>query len=66
MRYEFTFAHPLSETARAAFPELDLSRIDERRRTLFGRVVDRAHLDGLIARAANLGLEITDLHRLPD
>lgn len=66
MRYEFTFAHPLSETARAAFPELDLSRIDGRRRTLFGRVVDRAHLDGLIARAANLGLEITDLHRLPD
>lgn len=66
MRYEFTFAEPLSSTARAAFPELALSAVDAGGRTLYGSVTDRAHLDGLLDRAALLGLELIDLHRLPD
>jgi hypothetical protein len=32
----------------------------------FGPVIDRAHLDGLLARFSDLGLELVDMHRLPD
>ncbi|WP_028923841.1 hypothetical protein [Pseudonocardia acaciae] len=66
MRYEFTLARPLSMTARAAFPELKVSMVDPRGTTLYGAVQDRAHLDGILARFRNLGLELIDLHRLPD
>lgn len=34
--------------------------------TLRGEVVDQAALHGLIARLEQLGLEILDLHRLPE
>jgi hypothetical protein len=66
VRYEFKLAHPLSNTARAAFPELDVSTVHPGGTTLYGAVQDRAHLEGLLARFGSLGLEITDLHRLPD
>jgi hypothetical protein len=66
VRYEFTLARPLSTTARAAFPELRVSTVDPRGATLYGAVQDRAHLEGILARFGNLGLELVDLHRLPD
>jgi hypothetical protein len=66
VRYEFTVACPLSERAQAAFPELRLSDLDPLRTTLYGPVEDRAHLEGILARFGTLGLEVTDMHRLPD
>ncbi len=66
MRYEFTVAARLSDTARAAFPELQVADGPRKDTTLYGPVLDRAHLDGLLARFSNLGLDVVDMHRLPD
>ena len=66
MRYEFVIADRLPDSAAAAFPELSISERPGRGTTLFGPVVDRAHLDGLLARFSDLGLDIVDLHQLPD
>lgn len=66
MRYEFTVVERMSETALAAFPELERSSVPSLGTTLFGPVVDRAHVDGLLARFSDLGLEVVDMHRLPD
>jgi hypothetical protein len=66
MRYEFTVAARLSDMALAAFPELYVSATPGKGTTLYGPVIDRAHLDGLLARFGDLGLEIIDMHRLPD
>ncbi|MDQ4117801.1 MAG: hypothetical protein M3235_12670 [Actinomycetota bacterium] len=66
MRYEFIIASKLSDTAVAAFPELQVSERPGTGTTLFGPVMDRAHLDGLLARISDLGLDLVDMHRLPD
>jgi len=66
MRYEFTVAARLSDNALAAFPELHVSTTPGKGTTLYGPITDRAHLDGLLARFGDLGLEIVDMHRLPD
>jgi hypothetical protein len=29
-------------------------------------VIDRSHLDGLLARLSEMGLDVIDIHRLPD
>ena len=66
MRYEFTVSVRMSETALAAFPELERSTAPSAGTTLFGPVIDRSHIDGLLARFSNLGLDVVDMHRLPD
>ncbi|GEL21084.1 hypothetical protein PSU4_00380 [Pseudonocardia sulfidoxydans NBRC 16205] len=66
MRYEFVIAARLSDTVVAAFPELKVSERPGTGTTLFGPVTDRAHLDGLLAQFSDLGLELVDMHRLPD
>jgi hypothetical protein len=66
VRYEFTVADRLSETVIAAFPELRRSTAPGAGTTLFGPVIDRAHLDGLLARFNDLGLDIVTIHRLPE
>jgi hypothetical protein len=66
MRYEFTVATRMSDTALAAFPELEPSTAPSIGTTLFGPVTDRAHIDGLLARFSHLGLDVVDMHRLPD
>ncbi|MHA6620875.1 hypothetical protein [Pseudonocardia sp. DLS-67] len=66
MRYEFTVAVRLPEATIAAFPELRASRASCKGTTLYGPVIDRAHLDGLLARFGDLELEVVDMHRLPD
>ena len=66
MRYEFTVAVRMSETAVAAFPELRRSSAPSAGTTLFGPVVDRSHVEGLLARFSELGYEVVDMHRLPD
>lgn len=66
MRYEFTVATRMSEAAIAAFPELQRSSAPSAGTTLYGPVIDRSHVDGLLARFSDLGLEVVDMHRLPD
>ena len=66
VRYEFTIANALSDTVTCAFPELAVSTVPGRGTTLFGPVSDRAHLDGLLMRFGDLGIEVVDVHRLPD
>jgi hypothetical protein len=66
LRYEFVVTGRLSETVTAAFPELKTSERSGSDTTLFGPVIDRAHLDGLLARFSEMGLDVIDLHRLPD
>jgi hypothetical protein len=66
MRYEFTIAARLSDAVLAAFPELRTAPTAGRGTTLYGPVTDRAHLEGLVARFGDLGLDLVDLHRLPD
>ena len=66
MRYEFTLADRPSETVLAAFPELEEARSVRRPTTLYGPVEDRAHFEALLDRFSDLGLEVVDVHRLPD
>lgn len=66
MRYEFTFAQRIPDAVVAELPELTRSAIDEHRTTLTGRLEDAAQLHGLIARFRYLGLDMSDMHRLPD
>ena len=66
MRYEFSVPTPLSERAAAAFPELDRVESPGGGTRLFGRIDDTAHLSQVIARFSDLGLDLVDVHRLPD
>lgn len=66
MRYEFVVSSRVPDTVAEAFPELTISDRPGHGTTLFGPIVDRAHLDGLLARFSDLGLDVVDMHRLPD
>jgi hypothetical protein len=66
MRYEFSVDRPLSELAAAAFPELKHAAAPGGRTRLFGEVRDAAHLEQIITRFGDLGLDLVDVHRLPD
>ncbi|WP_354637828.1 hypothetical protein [Kitasatospora camelliae] len=66
MRYEIRVAGTMSETLlKGAFPELE-SFVVARQTLLLGRIVDDAHLYGLLARFQSLGLRVTELRQLPD
>jgi hypothetical protein len=64
-RYEFRVAQQLSATAVAAFPELSATG-GNAGTVLFGHVRDDAELHGILSRLQLLGLDILDMHRLPD
>ncbi len=66
MRYEFVLADRPSDAVLSAFPELRLAPAPRRTTTLYGPVDDGAALVALLARFGDLGLEVVDLHRLPD
>lgn len=66
MRYEFSVPTPLSPRAAAAFPELDRVESPGGGTRLFGHIDDTAHLGQVIARFSDLGLDLVDVHRLPD
>ncbi|GAA4828617.1 hypothetical protein GCM10023201_14890 [Actinomycetospora corticicola] len=63
MRYEFTFTDQVPDDVVAEFPHLTRTSSST---TLFGRVEDAAQLHGLLTRFRLLGLDMTDMHRLPD
>ncbi|MFD1660073.1 hypothetical protein ACFSL4_18190 [Streptomyces caeni] len=65
MRYEIRVDGQLSETLAKAFPELD-SFVVPHQTVLFGKVVDQAHLYGLLARCQSLGLQVVEMRRLPE
>jgi hypothetical protein len=65
MRYEIRVAGAMSESMRdEGFPELE-SVVIGGQTVLVGRIVDEAHLYGLLTRFQNLGLRITELRQLP-
>jgi hypothetical protein len=67
VRYEFLVPVRLSETARAAFPELNTATGPTGGGTaLWGPVEDEADLADFLARFANLGLTVVEMRVLPD
>jgi hypothetical protein len=64
-RYEFRVGQQLSATAVASFPELSVAA-GTGGTVLFGHVRDDAELHGILSRLQLLGLDILDMHRLPD
>jgi hypothetical protein len=67
VRYEFLIPVRLSDTARAAFPELDTCAAPTGGGTaLWGPVGNDTDLAGFLARFANLGLTVVEMRKLPD
>ena len=67
MRYEFLVKGQLSETAKAAFPELQSATGPAGAGTaLWGPVPDASAVNGLLARFAALGITVVEMRQLPD
>jgi hypothetical protein len=64
-RYEIRIACALSDTLKSAFADLSAVQIGPRSTVLSGDVRDQAALHGLIARLADLGIEITEVRPVP-
>ncbi|MER7918391.1 MULTISPECIES: hypothetical protein [Streptomyces] len=64
MRYEIRVDGELTETLAKAFPELDHVVVSGHT-ILFGRVLDEAHLYGLLARCQSLGLRVLEMRQAP-
>jgi hypothetical protein len=65
-RYEFLLAERVSDTIRAAFPELRAGPGPAGGTVFYGSVDDEAHLHGLLDRFQALGLSVLEMRRLPD
>lgn len=65
LRYEFRLAEPLTPTALAAFPELEIAE-GSAERVLFGPIRDSSELHAVLSRFHLMGLTVLDVHRLPD
>ncbi len=65
-RYEFLLAERVSDTIRAAFPELRAGPGPAGGTVFYGTVDDDAHLHGLLDRFQTLGLSVLEMRRLPD
>jgi hypothetical protein len=63
-RYEVRLPYALSDTLAAAFPEFDLVQIGPAETLLVGDLSDQTELHGLIARIADLGLDIAELRHV--
>lgn len=64
-KYEIRIACALSETIRAAFPELGAVQLSPSSTVLSGVIQDQAQLHGLVARLDEMGIEITEIRRQP-
>lgn len=64
-RYEIRIACALSDTVRAAFPELDAVQLTPSSTMLSGLIRDQSELHGLVARLGDLGIEITEIRTQP-
>ncbi|MGX1564123.1 hypothetical protein [Streptomyces sp. NPDC055506] len=65
MRYEIRVDGHMSETLAKVFPELD-HVVMSGQTVLFGRVIDEAHLYGLLTRFQSLGLRVVEMRQLPE
>ncbi|HYJ69737.1 MAG TPA: hypothetical protein VEX15_18945 [Nocardioidaceae bacterium] len=65
MRVEFLIDGDLSDSTLASFPELQVARGAAGGTVLFGDVVDRAHLDGLLARFLSQNIAVVEFRQLP-
>jgi len=63
-RYEVRLPYALSDTLTAAFPEFTLVQIGPGETLLVGDLADQTQLHGLLARIADLGLDIAELRQL--
>ncbi|MET0932263.1 MAG: hypothetical protein ABWX56_01005 [Mycetocola sp.] len=64
-QYEIRIACALSDTIRAAFPELDAVQLSPTSTVLSGLIRDQSELHGLVARLGDLGIEITEIRTQP-
>jgi hypothetical protein len=64
-RYEFRIAGRLSDRTRGAFPDMVVHDAPPET-VVVGRVVDEAHLHGVLAQFQDLGLHVVSLHEVPD
>jgi hypothetical protein len=65
VRYEIRVGGRLGRTMRAAFPALD-ARAHGDDTVLTGTLADQPALYGVLARVEALGLDLLEVHRLPD
>ncbi|MER6038230.1 MULTISPECIES: hypothetical protein [unclassified Streptomyces] len=65
MRYEIRVDGHMSETLTKAFPELDHVMMSGQT-VLFGRIIDQAHLYGLLVRFQSLGLRVVEMRQVPE
>ncbi|MDI1456937.1 hypothetical protein ACWER6_19375 [Streptomyces sp. NPDC004009] len=65
MRYEIRVDGHMSETLTKAFPEFDHVMMSGQT-VLFGRIIDQAHLYGLLVRCQSLGLRVVEMRQLPE
>jgi hypothetical protein len=65
MRAEFLIDGELSGPDLARFPELDAARGSAGGTVLFGTVIDRAHLDGLLHRFRRLDIAVVEFRQVP-
>lgn len=64
-RYEIRLPYALSETLASAFPEMDAVQIAPATTMLIGVLQDQTELHGLLARIADMGLEIVEVRQDP-
>jgi hypothetical protein len=62
-RYEVRLPYARSETLAAAFPDFDLVQVAPDETLLIGDLPNQAELHGLLARLADMGLEIAELRQ---
>lgn len=62
-RYEIRVPYALSETLAAAFPEMEAVQIAPSTTMLIGMLQDQTELHGLLARLAEMGMEITEVRQ---
>lgn len=66
MRYEFLVAGTVSETIKAAFPELTTARAAAGGTSFYGPVDDDARVREMLDRFEDLGITVVEMRRLPD
>lgn len=64
-RYEIRLPYALSETLAAAFPEMEAVQLGSSTTILTGLLRDQSELHGLIARIADMGLDIIEVRQDP-
>jgi hypothetical protein len=64
-RYEIRLPYSLSDTLAAAFPEMEAMQIAPSTTMLIGVLRDQAELHAILARIADMGLEITEVRQDP-